>query len=91
VARLARPRRSRPTRIHAARIAGSVVANEYDPATGALVLTTHGGSVPHAIYIPERSAATFAITCNGMPREASRDPATGLVAVVCDGELDVTP
>ena len=61
------------------------------PSISALVDATHGASVPHAIYVAERSAATFAMTCNGMPREASRDAATGLVEVVCDGELDVTP
>ncbi|MEO6772306.1 MAG: cellulase family glycosylhydrolase [Kofleriaceae bacterium] len=79
------------SRIHAARIAGTVSANEYDYTTGALHLETHGGAVAHEVYIPERSAATFAVTCAGTPLAATRDPATGLVEVRCDGALDVTP
>ncbi len=74
------------SRTHAARIAGTVVANEYDPATGALTLTTHGSSTPHAIYVP---TATFSIACNGAALEATRDPATGLVEVACDGTLTI--
>jgi endoglycosylceramidase len=82
------------SRIHAARIAGTVVANEYDHTTGALRLeVAHGstGSTAHAIYIPERSAGTFAITCDGAALVAPRDAVTGLVAVPCDGVAAVTP
>jgi len=79
------------SRIHAARIAGTVTANEYDYTTGALHLEAYSGSAPHDIYIPERFATTFAATCDGVALSASRDAATGLVAVPCDGMLDVTP
>jgi len=79
------------SRIHAARIAGTVTANEYDYTTGALHLEAYGGSAPHEIYIPERSATTFAATCDGAALSATRDAATGLVALTCDGMLDVTP
>lgn len=82
------------SRVHAARIAGDVVANAYDYTTGALRLEVKRGSthgVPHVIYVPERSAGSFALTCNGAALDATRDPATGLVSVACDGVLDVTP
>ena len=36
------------------------MVEEYDFTTGGLTLTTKGGGAPHEIYIPERSAATFA-------------------------------
>lgn len=82
------------SRVHAARIAGDVVANAYDYTTGALRLEVKRGSthgVPSSIYIPERAAASYALTCNGAALDAARDPATGLVSVACDGVLDVTP
>jgi hypothetical protein len=79
------------SRIHAARIAGTVTANEYDYTTGALTLESHGSTTPHAIYIPERSAASFTASCNGSALSASRDAATGLVELSCDGTLAVTP
>ena len=82
------------SRVHAARIAGDVVANTYDHATGALRREVARGSTggrAHAIYIPERAAATVALACDGAAVTAPRDPATGLVEVACDGALDVTP
>lgn len=75
------------SRIHAARIAGEVTANEYDYMTGALHLETHGSSTPHSIYIP---SPVFTATCNGAGVTGVRDPATGLVELACDGTLDVT-
>jgi hypothetical protein len=82
------------SRIHAARIAGEVVANDYDDTTGALRLevrpgTTHGA--PHAIYVPERAAATFQVTCDGAQMSAPRDASTGQISVACDGVLAVAP
>lgn len=75
------------SRVHAARIAGTVTANEYDATTGALRLETHdGGGVPHSIYLP----STATITCNDATVTATRDAATGLVEVPCDGVLVVT-
>lgn len=76
------------SRIHAARIAGSVVANEYDPASGSLTLTTkHAGSTPHVIYTP---STAFTATCNGAGQSAPRDPATGQIEIACDGTLVVS-
>ncbi len=48
-----------------------------------------GGSAPNLVYIPERFAATTAITCDGVPREGFRDSATGLVEVACGGVLEI--
>jgi hypothetical protein len=79
------------SRVHAARIAGTVVANTYDHATGALHLEVRGATTPHVVYIPERAVATYSLLCNGAPTVAGRDPATGLVEIPCDGSLDVTP
>ncbi|MEO8551016.1 MAG: cellulase family glycosylhydrolase [Kofleriaceae bacterium] len=76
------------SRIHAARIAGDVGANEYDYTTGALHLESHGSATPHAIYTP---SASFTATCNGTAVTAARDAATGLVELACDGALDVAP
>ena len=70
------------SRPHAARIAGTVVANEYDYTTRALHLETHGGGT-HSIYIPAGDSAS----CNGTALAAT----TGWVDVACDGMLDVTP
>ncbi len=73
------------SRIHAARIAGEVVANESTP-TG-LHLVTRGSSTPHSIYTP----GDFTATCNGQAITAPRDPDTGLVELPCDGTLEVQP
>jgi endoglycosylceramidase len=79
------------SRIHAARIAGEVIANTYDSVAGTLRLQVSGASVPHEIYVPERAAATFTMTCDGVGKNSPRDAATGLVSVECDGTLEVTP
>jgi hypothetical protein len=82
------------SRVHAARIAGDVVANVFDHASGTLHLEVKRGSThgtPHDIYIPERAAATFSIACNGAALAAARDDASGLASVVCDGVLDIAP
>jgi len=80
------------SRVHAARIAGTVVANAYDPTAGSLHLEVHGsGKTTQVVYIPERAAATFSVMCNGVSVAADRDPATGLVELPCDGSLDVAP
>ena len=80
------------SRIHAARIAGTVVANRYDRITGSLHLeVANTGGVAHEIYIPERAAASFAITCDGDEADVVRDAATGLVSIVCDSVVEVTP
>jgi endoglycosylceramidase len=70
------------SRPHAARIAGTVVSNEYDAAARTLHLVTHGGGV-HSIYVPDGDS----VTCNG----AAMTAGTGFVDIACDGSLDVTP
>jgi len=82
------------SRVHAARIAGEVVANEYHWETDTLRLEVMPGStggLAHAIYVPERAAATYTITCDDAAVGSPRDGTTGLVSVVCDGVLLVTP
>lgn len=82
------------SRVHAARIAGDVIENAYDHASGALRLEVARGTTggrPSEIYIPERAAATFAVSCDGAAVSATREPATGLVAVTCDGVIAATP
>ncbi len=75
------------SRVHAARIAGTVTANEFDHVTRTLHLEAHGtGGKPHDIYVP---SGTYTIACNGQPVSAARDDANGLVSVVCEGVLDV--
>lgn len=78
------------SRVHAARIAGEVVACEFDHESGALHLETRGARAPHEVYVPERASATFEVRCNGDVIAAVRDAATGLVSVTCDGALDVS-
>ncbi len=68
------------SRPHAARIAGTVVANEYDATTRTLHLETHGGG-QHSIYVPDGAT----VTCNGTAMAAG----TGFVDLACDGALDV--
>ena len=75
------------SRVHAARIAGTVMANEYDRTTRTLRLET-SSSGAHSIYLPSDS---FTLTCNGTALAAERDPATGLVEVVCSGTLVAGP
>jgi endoglycosylceramidase len=80
------------SRIHAARIAGDVISNDYDYTTGSLRLEVHAtGGTPHEVYIPERAATTFRVTCDDSAVSVSRDEATGLVSLPCDGVLVVTP
>jgi endoglycosylceramidase len=82
------------SRVHAARIAGAPVANVYDRTTGGLRLEIEPGTtggLAHEIYIPERAADGFAMTCDGAALAGlARDPTTGLVAVSCEGALEVT-
>jgi endoglycosylceramidase len=82
------------SRVHAARIAGVPVANRYDRVTGGLRLEIEPGSaggLAHEIYVPERAALGFAMSCDGAALAGlTRDPTTGLVAVSCEGALEVT-
>jgi endoglycosylceramidase len=75
------------SRVHAARISGEVIANEYDHVARTLRLETRSSGT-HAIYVPDE---TFSISCNGTPLAGTRDPATGLVEVACDGTLTAGP
>ncbi len=76
------------SRIHAARIAGDVIGNTYDHATGALHLEVRGAAHPHEIYTP---SPAFTAACNGTALASMRDDATGIISVACDGALDVAP
>ncbi len=81
------------SRIHAERISGDPLRVSYDGASGALEVDSAGaGGAAHEIYIPEASAPSFAVSCAGesVP-DLTRDAATGLISVVCDGLLVVTP
>ena len=82
------------SRVHAARIAGDVVANAYDYTTGALRLEVarldarRAAPDLHSRALGREASRSRATA----PRStATRDPATGLVEVACDGVLDVTP
>lgn len=70
------------SRPHAARIAGTVIANEYDASARTLHLVTRGGGT-HSIYVP----AGDSVTCNG----AAMTAGSGFVDVACDGAIDVAP
>jgi len=82
------------SRVRAERLAGTVVENRWDRTTRALRLAIEPGSaagVPHLVYIPEVAAATYTATCDGAPVTATRAAATGVIEVLCDGVLVVTP
>jgi endoglycosylceramidase len=68
------------SRPHAARLAGTVVANEYDGAARSLHIETHGGGT-HSVFVPDG----YSVTCNG----AAMSGGSGFVDVACDGLLDV--
>ena len=68
--------------VHAARIAGSGVTNEYDGVARSLHIETHGGGT-HSVFVPDG----YTVTCNGEPMSAG----SGFVDIVCDGSLDVAP
>ncbi|HEY5921166.1 MAG TPA: cellulase family glycosylhydrolase [Kofleriaceae bacterium] len=82
------------SRVHVARIAGTPVSLEASVDGSAITLELAPGSAseaPHLIYIPERYASSTQISCDGAAVAAQRDPATGLVAIVCRGVLEVGP
>ncbi|MCE9571535.1 MAG: glycoside hydrolase family 5 protein [Deltaproteobacteria bacterium] len=79
------------SRVHAARIAGTPIANESSPAGDSLRLEVKGASAPHSIYIPERFAATTTARCDGAALPITRDAATGLAELTCSGVLEVGP
>ena len=67
------------SRVHAARIAGDVIANAFDHATGALHLTSARPAGTCTTSTSPTAAATSA-SCNGEPLAPARDAATGLVS-----------
>jgi hypothetical protein len=82
------------SRVHAARIAGTPKSLESSVTGDAIRLEIEPGSAvaaPHLIYIPERFAQSTTIRCNAVDISAARDAATGLVAVPCDGVVEVGP
>ena len=46
-------------------------------------------TAPHLVYIPERFAASAAVTCDGATIAVTREPATGLIEVPCTGVVEV--
>lgn len=80
------------SRVQPHRVAGEPSEVRYDATTGALSVTSSDtGDRPHEIYVPEAAAASFAVSCNGAAVSAERAPTSGVVSVVCDGLLSVTP
>lgn len=88
-------------RVYAERIAGDPVSMRFDASSGTFELRVRGRAegVPHVVYVPAPPdyAGTFVVSCDGAPISPAprRDPATGRIAVVCNGEgehaLVVTP
>jgi endoglycosylceramidase len=78
------------SRLHPERIAGDPVSVSYDGAAQTLRLeSTDTGGLAHDIYIPERAADSFSVTCDDSPIIGERAAGTGLIAVACDGILEV--
>lgn len=76
-------------RLQPHRIAGSAEQVTYDAAAGTLSITSTGtGGLAHQVYLPAESTA--AVSCNGMAVAATRDPATGVIEVPCEGALLVS-
>lgn len=75
------------SRVHAARIAGTVDENTYDHATRSLTLRVHGaGDTPHSIYAPAGGASA---TCDGDALQVLAGETFSDVR--CDGTLVVSP
>jgi endoglycosylceramidase len=82
------------SRVHLARIAGTPKSLESSVTGDGIRLELEPGSAvdaPHLIYIPERFADSTSIRCDGIEGSTARDAATGLVALPCDGVVDVGP
>lgn len=78
------------SRLSPQRLAGDIDAVVYDSAAGSLTVRAHDVSAPHEIYVPEAAASTVTVTCDGNAVDVTRDPANGIIAPTCDGELVVT-
>ena len=75
------------------RIAGWPRRFGFDAATGVLEVRFRGEAAidaPSVIYLPERASGAFEVTCDGAAVSASRDAATGLVEVPCNGDGEHT-
>lgn len=80
------------SRIYPQRIAGVPESLAVDGDTGTMRLRVSGsGPAPHRVYVPEASAESFAVQCDGEAVAAAREPATGVVEIACAGELVVAP
>jgi endoglycosylceramidase len=81
---------ARVSRLHVARIAGTPSSLETSALGDELRLELESSlDVPHAVYIPERFAANARATCDGASLEITRDTATGIAELSCDGVLAV--
>lgn len=82
---------ARVSRIHVARVAGTPSSIEASAAGDEITVELADAiDEPHAVYIPERFAANAHATCDGAALAMSRDSATGIADVVCDGVLVVS-
>ena len=82
------------SRVHAARIAGTPKSLESSVTGDSIRLEIEPGSAvdaPNLFYIPERYSGSTRISCNGSDLSSERDSATGLVAVPCDGVVELAP
>lgn len=82
---------ARVSRIHVARVAGTPASIEAS-ATGDEIRVELDAAIdaPHAVYVPERFAATVHAACDGAALDVERDEATGIVELACDGVLEVS-
>jgi endoglycosylceramidase len=82
------------SRFHPERMAGDPVSLDYDDATEVMRLelaARAGVTAPTTIYVPERHAGAYAITCDGAALTSPRDTATGLVELECAGVIEARP
>ncbi|HSR97200.1 MAG TPA: hypothetical protein VLM79_09130, partial [Kofleriaceae bacterium] len=82
------------SRVHVARVAGTPTMIESTPLGDAIHVEVAAGSAttaPHLIYVPERFAARTRARCDGVEVPIVRDPSTGLIAIACNGMVDVGP
>src|SRR6185503_3918358 len=76
---------ARVSRIHIARVAGTPASIDASAIGDEIRLELADAiDAPHAVYVPERFAATVHATCDGAALDMMRDAATGIVELACD-------
>ncbi len=82
---------ARVSRMHVARVAGTPAVIEASlPGDEIRVELETTLDAPHAVYIPERFAASAHATCDGAALAIARDEATGIADLRCRGVLVVS-